>query len=39
MLTQKASINLGYRYFLTNTYNNNQDFDQHRFILGLNYNF
>jgi opacity protein-like surface antigen len=38
-ITQKASLNFGYRYFLTNAYNSNFDFTQHRVILGLNYNF
>jgi hypothetical protein len=38
-LTQKASLMLGYRYYTNDTQGINQSFDQHRFIMGLNYNF
>ncbi len=38
-LTAKAGVNLGYRYFVTNTKQTNADSTQTRLILGLNYNF
>lgn len=39
ILTAKAGINLGYRYFVTNYRQINADSTQTRVILGLNYNF
>ena len=38
-LTAKAGLNLGYRYFVTDTKESNGDSTQSRVILGLNYNF
>lgn len=38
-LTQKSSINMGYRYFTTRADNSGLNFDQHRVILGYTYNF
>ena len=38
-LTQKSMLNVGYRYFTTKTDGGNLDFNQHRIILGLSYNF
>lgn len=38
-LTAKAGVNLGYRYFVTDTNQVNADSTQTRLILGLNYNF
>ncbi len=39
MLSAKAGVNLGYRYFLTDTVGVNTDATQTRLILGINYNF
>jgi hypothetical protein len=39
-LSKKATLTLGYRYFITDVKGADQlDFDQNRFVLGLNYNF
>ena len=38
-LTAKAGLNLGYRYFITDSKQAVSDSTQTRFILGLNYNF
>ncbi len=39
LLNAKAGINLGYRYFLTDSEALNTDSTQNRLILGFNYNF
>lgn len=39
MLNAKAGLNLGYRYFITDSKNVNNDSTQTRVILGFNYNF
>jgi hypothetical protein len=39
-LSKKATLTLGYRYFTTDVKGANElDFDQNRFVFGLNYNF
>lgn len=39
MLNAKAGVNLGYRYFITDSRGANNDSTQTRLILGFNYNF
>jgi hypothetical protein len=38
-LTRKMTMQLGYRYFITNADTPEFDFEQHRVLLSLNYNF
>jgi outer membrane receptor protein involved in Fe transport len=40
VLSPKATLNFGYRYYTTDVKEStDQDFDQNRLILGVNYNF
>jgi hypothetical protein len=39
LISRKATLSLGYRYFTTDAVDPQFAFDQNRFVMALNYNF